>query len=104
MLRTKNQVKNLCKCPVARALHCIGDTVSLLIIRDVLVGGLRFSDIEQRLPGVSTRTISKKLLHLEEQGVLLKLKSGTSVTYSISPKGKKLSKVIGALRSFGEDL
>ena len=99
MLRTTAQQKALCRsCPLARAAHLLGDTCSLLIVRDTLEGPKRFSDLAESLSGVSSRTLTLKLQLLEREGFLIKNKTGR---YALTAKGRALKPVISALRSYG---
>lgn len=99
MLRTAAQRKALCKaCPIASAADLVGDTQSLLIVRDLLSGPKRFFEITESL-GMSTRTITLKLKHLEKTGLVLHAKTGR---YALTNKGKGLTQVIRSLKLFGE--
>jgi len=74
MLRTSRQRKVLCRdCPIAQTANIVGDTVSLLIIRDLLEKARGFTDLELSLKGVSSRTICSKLKHLEEAGLVVRV-------------------------------
>jgi DNA-binding HxlR family transcriptional regulator len=99
MLRTKKQEKDICSdCPMAKAANLMGDTCTLLIIRDLLSEPKRFGDIESSLSGVSSRTVAKKLQLLEQKGLVEK----DSFEYSLTRKGKALNKVIDSMRTYGE--
>jgi DNA-binding HxlR family transcriptional regulator len=105
MLRTAKQRKELCRsCPIAKAADIIGDPCSLLVLRDLLSEPRRFGHLDESL-GMSTRTLTKTLRRLEEQG-LIKRKISKSlppyVEYSITPKGTGLSTVIDAMRTYGK--
>lgn len=106
MLRTTAQRKNLCKtCPYAKAANLLGDSVVLLIIRELLSSKKCFSEIEENLRGVSTRTLSEKLKFLEKEKVIVKQEvhaKPNRVYYSLSKKGKELRGISKALIAFGE--
>lgn len=59
-------------CPTARALDCIGDNWSLLILRDVFQGCRRFDDF-QRSSGIPSNTLTRRLKQLVEKGLLAKV-------------------------------
>jgi DNA-binding HxlR family transcriptional regulator len=59
-------------CGTAFALELIGERWSLLIVRELMLGGRRFSDIRARLPGISAKTLAERLASLEAAGVLAK--------------------------------
>ena len=108
MLRTKKQIKNICEeCPVAKTANLIGDTFTLLIIRDVLIKSRRFCELEASLLGVSSRTITKKLKFLKEKGIIERhsyKEKPPRVEYSITEKGQLLSKIIETMRIYGKNI
>lgn len=58
-------------CGTAFALELIGERWSLLIVRELMLGGLRFSDLRAALPGISAKVLTERLASLEEAGVLV---------------------------------
>lgn len=104
-LRTAQQKKDLCAdCPLARAADLVGDSCSLLIVRDLMATPKRFSELETSLKGISTRTLTLKLKQLESESIVVRreFKKPQRVEYSLSPKGAALEKVLGAMRSYGK--
>ena len=85
-------------CPIARTANIIGDTWSLMIIRDLCSGTKRFGELTRSLEGVSSRTLTKKLQfeRVEYSEV------PPRVEYSLTKKGKELNTIIENLRTFGE--
>ena len=57
-------------CLTARALERVGDRWSLLVIRDLLTGPKRFTDLTGRLGGITPKTLSQRLRELETPGSL----------------------------------
>src|SRR5258708_4328019 len=57
-------------CAVARALEQVGDRWSLLVIRDLLTGAKRFTDLTGRLGGITPKTLSQRLRELEDAGIV----------------------------------
>src|ERR1700759_4184741 len=57
-------------CLTARALERVGDRWSLLVIRDLLTGDKRFTDLMDRLGGITPKTLTQRLRELEEGGVV----------------------------------
>jgi DNA-binding HxlR family transcriptional regulator len=106
MLRTKKQVKNICtECPLAKTANIIGDTFSLLIIRDLLTKPKRFGEITESLKGVSSRTITKKLAFLEGAGLVSRTEfteKPPRVEYALTKNGKALHEIIESMRNYGE--
>ncbi len=105
MLRTKKQISGICsECPLAKTANIIGDTFTLLIVRDLLVKPKRFSEIEKSLVGVSSRTITNKLIFLEKQDIITRHKFSEKpprVEYTLTKKGVALGKIIDTMRSYG---
>jgi len=59
-------------CPLARATEIVGERWTLLVIRELLLGPKRFSDLRRALPGVSTSVLSDRLARLEDRGVIVR--------------------------------
>jgi len=105
MLRTKKQVRNICNdCPLAKTANIIGDTFSLLIIRDLLEASKRFGELEKSLNGVSSRTVTNKLKFLEVKGLVRRVEFSEKpprVEYSLTDKGRSLGTIIDSMRNYG---
>ncbi|MFC4256433.1 transcriptional regulator [Altererythrobacter xixiisoli] len=61
-------------CGTAFALELIGERWSLLIIRELMLGGRRFSDLRASLPGISAKVLTERMASMEEMGVLARRK------------------------------
>lgn len=59
-------------CGTAFALEVIGERWALLVVRELMLGGLRFSDLRAVLPGISAKVLTERLAGLEQAGVLVK--------------------------------
>jgi DNA-binding HxlR family transcriptional regulator len=57
-------------CPLARAAEVVGERWTLLIVRELLVGPQRFSDLRRRLPGVSPSVLTERLERIERRGLV----------------------------------
>src|SRR5256712_7819045 len=57
-------------CALARALELLGERWTLLIVRELLLGPKRFSDLKGRLDGISSSVLSQRLSRLEEDGLV----------------------------------
>src|SRR6266536_6294504 len=55
-------------CPVARTLDVVGERWTLLIVRDLLMGPKRYTDLRAGLPGIATDILTARLRALEEAG------------------------------------
>ena len=57
-------------CGLAYALDIVGERWTLLIVRELIAGPRRFTDLLEGLPGISTNLLSERLKELEQQGML----------------------------------
>jgi DNA-binding HxlR family transcriptional regulator len=85
-------------CPIAKTATLLSDTWTMLIIRDLLKGKMRFSELEKTLVGISSRTLTLKLKCLENADIVKK----SDIYYTLSPQGKKLKNVITAMEIWGK--
>ena len=61
-------------CGTAFAMELVGERWSMLIVRELMLGGRRFSDLRASLPGISAKVLTERLTGLERGGVLTKRK------------------------------
>jgi DNA-binding HxlR family transcriptional regulator len=57
-------------CGTAFAMELVGERWALLVVRELMFGARRFSDLRVRLPGISAKVLTERLAGLEEAGVL----------------------------------
>ena len=90
-------------CLMARALEHVGDRWSLLVIRDLLSGAKRFTDLIERLGGITPKTLSTRLRELEDAGIVAadREPGRREVWYRLTPAGADLEPVIDALGWWG---
>ena len=90
-------------CLTARALERVGDRWSLLVIRDLLAGAKRFTDLMDRLGGITPKTLSQRLRELEDAGIVAADREvgRREVWYRLTPTGADLGPVIDALGRWG---
>ncbi len=91
-------------CPVARTAKIISGKWTLLIIRDLASGVKRFNQLERSLEGISPKTLSERLRHLEEEGIVRRetfAEVPPRVEYSLSERGHDLINVIECMRCYG---
>ena len=92
------------RCPAAIALDVIGERWTLLIVRELLLGPKRFTDLADGLPGIGTNILTNRLAGLQEQGVVEKrtLPRPTPVAvYELTDAGRALAPVLRELRAWG---
>ncbi len=91
-------------CAVARALDAVGERWSLLIVRELLGGPRRYTDLHADLPGVSTDILAGRLKQLEADGVILRRKlerPANAVVYELTEQGLALDRAVAALGEWG---
>jgi DNA-binding HxlR family transcriptional regulator len=92
------------RCGVARALDLIGERWALLVVRELLFGPKRFSDLRTGLPHVSPNVLSERLRELQAAGILRARRLGPPVgarVYELTARGRELEPVLLALGSWG---
>lgn len=90
------------QCPIARALDRIGDRWTLLILRDLLAGPARFSDLQRGLKGIAANLLTERLNKLVRDGLIIQRDLDHGVTvYVLTPLGEKTSDVVFELAMFG---
>jgi DNA-binding HxlR family transcriptional regulator len=90
-------------CLTARSLEQVGDRWSLLVVRDLLTGTKRFTDLMDRLGGITPKTLSQRLRELEDAGIVAvdREPGRREVWYRLTPAGADLEPVIDALGWWG---
>jgi DNA-binding HxlR family transcriptional regulator len=91
-------------CPVAHALDLVGERWSLLVVRELQHGPLRYSDLHERLPRCSTNVLASRLKELEAGGVIARRRlppPAASTVYELTECGRGLAPVLAALARWG---
>jgi DNA-binding HxlR family transcriptional regulator len=91
-------------CGLARALDVVGERWALLIVRELLFGPQRFSDLRQALPGASSNLISDRLSELSERDVIRRRRlspPAASQVYELTDWGRELEPIVLALGMWG---
>jgi DNA-binding HxlR family transcriptional regulator len=91
-------------CPIAHALCAIGERWSLLVVRELLEGPKRYTDLAAGLPGVSTNILAARLRDLEASGVVQKRRlppPAASTVYELTAYGAQLEEVVYAMARWG---
>jgi DNA-binding HxlR family transcriptional regulator len=91
-------------CGIARALDVVGDRWTLLIMRELLAGRRRYTDLQADLPGISTDVLADRLRDLERERLVTRRKlppPGTAAVYEVTRRGQDLMPVLVALADWG---
>jgi DNA-binding HxlR family transcriptional regulator len=92
-------------CPVAKTAEIISNKWTPLILRDLVDGERRFSQLERSLHGISPKTLSERLKRLEDARVIDRrcfAEVPPRVEYSLTEKGHALMPLIDCMREFGQ--
>jgi DNA-binding HxlR family transcriptional regulator len=92
-------------CSAARALDVVGDRWTLLIVRELLAGPRRYTDLHADLPGVSTDVLASRLRDMERDGLATRRRlppPGAANVYELTPRGRELLPVLQALGEWGQ--
>jgi DNA-binding HxlR family transcriptional regulator len=92
------------KCPVARSLDILGDRWTLLIVRDLLRGRSRYSELLVSLEGIAPNLLSDRLKRLEGQGIVERSfysDHPPRAEYRLTEKGRALGPVIRSMFDWG---
>jgi DNA-binding HxlR family transcriptional regulator len=91
-------------CPVAHALELVGERWALLVVRELLGGPKRYTDLAGALPGIGTNILANRLRDLEGAGVIAKRRlppPAAANVYELTPYGEELREPLYALGRWG---
>jgi DNA-binding HxlR family transcriptional regulator len=91
-------------CPVCHALGLVGERWALLVVRELLRGPKRYTDLLEGMPGIGTNILAARLRELEEGGVIRKRKlppPAASTVYELTEYGQQLEEPLYALARWG---
>lgn len=93
-------------CAVAQALDMIGERWALLVVRDLLLGPKRFTDLLKGLPGASPDVLTQRLRDLGNVGVVQRRRLGPPVAtwvYELTPWGTELEEIVIGLARWAHE-
>jgi DNA-binding HxlR family transcriptional regulator len=93
------------ECSIVKTLRVIGSKWTILIIRDLLGGKMRFNELRRSLDGVSPKTLSDRLKSLENEGIVSRKiypEVPPRVEYSLTKRGKSLAAIIDTMKEWGD--
>jgi DNA-binding HxlR family transcriptional regulator len=91
-------------CPVAHALDLVGDRWALLVVRELMPGPKRYTDLVEHLPRIGTNILASRLRDLEAGGVVEKRTlppPAASRVYQLTDYGRQLRSVLRELALWG---
>src|SRR5262245_53014976 len=91
-------------CAVARALDVVGERWALLVVRELLLGPKRFTDVRAGLPNAKPSVVSHRLRELEDAGVVRRRKLAPPAgawVYELTEDGRDLEPIVAALGDWG---
>ncbi|HUO40914.1 MAG TPA: helix-turn-helix domain-containing protein [Mycobacterium sp.] len=92
-------------CPIASGLDVLGERWTLLILRELVGGPRRYSDLRAQLPGIATNLLAQRLNELEGAGVVERTELPPPIArtvYTLSDDGWRLVlPILGAVARFG---
>lgn len=88
-------------CPMAKAMELLDERWTLLLVRELLLGSERFSDLRRGLPRMSPTLLSRRLHLLVDAGVITRESGAGDVRYRLTEAGQELRPVVEALAVWG---
>ncbi|QUQ65313.1 winged helix-turn-helix transcriptional regulator [Kutzneria sp. CA-103260] len=91
-------------CAIAHALDLIGERWALLVIRELLLGPKRYSDVQAGVPNARPNVLSQRLRDLERSGLVQRRKLGPPArawVYELTERGRELEPVLLTLGDWG---
>jgi DNA-binding HxlR family transcriptional regulator len=91
-------------CAIARSLDLLGQRWTLLIVRDLLLGPQRYTDLQEGLPGIATDLLTARLRTLEADGLVRRRElppPAPATVYELTDAGRRLAPLLRALGEVG---
>jgi len=91
-------------CPVAKAAEIVAERWSPLVLRELICGSHRFSDLHRGVPRMSRTLLAQRLQQLEDAGIIQSVPrtKGRGREYFLTPAGEELRPVIDRLGEWGQ--
>jgi len=93
------------ECPVARFLTVLDGSWATLIVRDLLTGPKRFTELRAGMPGISPKTLSSRLQRFVRTGLVTRTAYAEippRVVYELTPAGARLEVVLDTMAAWAE--
>lgn len=88
-------------CSIEQTLAVIGGKWSFLVLRELFEGTKRFGELQRKINGISPKSLTDTLRHLESEGVLERKAYATvpvTVEYTLTPKGEDLHQILKQMK------
>lgn len=95
------KIPSTIECSIEKTLAVIGGKWSFLVLRELFCGTKRFGELQRQIKGISPKSLTDTLRHLEEQGVLERHAFPTvpvTVEYTLTPKGEDLHQILKEMK------
>ena len=92
-------------CPVETAAKVVGSKWRLMILRELMKGTRRYSEIQKGIPEISQKVLTENLKSMERDGIVIRkayAEVPPRVEYSLSPLGDDIKPVMKALAEWGK--
>lgn len=91
-------------CPIAKASELFCERWTALILRDLVAGATRFSQLRRGVPLMSPTLLSRRLKELEAEGIIVRRRraGGSSWTYHLTRSGEEFAPILQALGVWGQ--
>lgn len=86
---------------ITRAMELVGERWAMLIVRDLLVGPRRYSELAAGLHRIPTNILAARLKELQAAGILRRVPHSRVIVYELTPYGRELEPVVLALGAWG---
>ena len=91
-------------CALARSLDVVGDRWTLLIVRELLPGPMRYTELKTSLGSIATNLLSARLKTMEADGIVERRLADAGVAYALTPWGAELREPMESLGRWGAPL
>jgi DNA-binding HxlR family transcriptional regulator len=88
-------------CPLAQAAQLLCERWTLLVVRELIAGSTRFSELQKGVPLMSPTLLSTRLKQLCDTGVIAKSGSGNKTVYELTEAGRELTPIVQLLGAWG---
>jgi DNA-binding HxlR family transcriptional regulator len=93
-------------CPVEVAVSVLGGTWKLTLVKHLLGGTRRFNELGRLVPLANTKTLTRQLRELEEDGIVLRTaypEVPPRVEYRLTDRGRSLESLVSAMDEWGAE-